>query len=80
MVNLTEKPMSIGDKMIKTARRLVRHENAVLTIILIILVAVVAVITKGKSVSAHNVRNVLFQITSRGISSVGQLFVVLTGA
>jgi len=79
MVNLTEKPMSIGDKMIKTARRLVRHENAVLTIILIILVAVVAVITKGKSVSAHNVRNVLFQITSRGISSVGQLFVVLTG-
>jgi ribose/xylose/arabinose/galactoside ABC-type transport system permease subunit len=79
VVDLRDRPPSIGKKTIKTARHLVGHENSVLAIILIVLVAAVAVITKGKSVSAHNVRNVLFQITSRGISSIGQLFVILTG-
>jgi len=78
MDDLGDRSLSIVKKTIKTAKHLVRHENAVLTIILIVLVAVVAVITKGKSVSTPNVRNVLFQISTRGIASIGQLLVILT--
>lgn len=79
MVNLPEKPQSISDRMTRMVRRLVRHENGVLIIILIILVVVTAVITKGKSVSVRNVENILFQVSTRGIASVGQLLVILTG-
>jgi ribose/xylose/arabinose/galactoside ABC-type transport system permease subunit len=79
MVDLPEKPQSISDRMTRMVRRLFRRENTVLIIILIILIAVTAVITKGKSVSLRNVENVLFQVSTRGIASVGQLLVILTG-
>lgn len=60
-------------------RRLVRHENAVLALILIALVAVIGAITRGLTTSRVNITNVLLQSSITGISAVGQTFVVLSG-
>jgi len=59
--------------------RVMKREQSILAVVLVVLIIAVAIMTGGRSLSARNVRNVLFQITSRGISSIGQLFVVHTG-
>ena len=79
MFDMPKKSQSSSNRTFRTARYLVRHENGILAIILAILVVVTAVITKGKSVSLRNLENVLFQVSTRGIASVGQLLVILTG-
>ena len=61
------------------ARRVFRHENAVLAIILVVIIAVLAVMSKGRTVSAQNVSNVVLQSSMLGIASVGQTFVILSG-
>ena len=63
----------------KISRKITRHENTILAIILAGIVGVMAVVTKGKSIAAANVSNVLLQSSVRGIASVGQAFVILTG-
>ena len=60
------------------AKRLFRHENAVLVVILVIMVAVMAGLTGGRSISLTNVRNVLLNSATRGVAAVGQAFVILT--
>lgn len=64
------------------ARRIVknifRHENAILSIVLVVLVVAFANMTEGLSLSMSNIRNVLLQSSMRGIVSIGQLFVILT--
>jgi len=61
------------------AKRVLRNENAVLVIILVVLIAIFGVITKGLTVSRVNVTNVLIQSAARGVASIGQAFVILTG-
>ena len=60
------------------ARRIFRHENAVLVLILIGLVAGMGIITKGLTTSRANFFNILLQSSIRGIASVGQALVVLS--
>ena len=61
-----------------TARRILRHENVTLVIVLIALIATLAGITRGVSASRANAVNVILQSSIRGIASVGQAFVILT--
>ena len=60
------------------AKRIFRHENAVLASVLAVLIVGLAVITGGKSISPVNVRNVILQSSMRGIAAIGELFVILT--
>ena len=69
-----------GRRDLKTfALRAVRNEHAVLIAVLVVLVAVLAALTKGASTRWTNVENVLVQSATRGLASIGQAFVVLTG-
>jgi ribose/xylose/arabinose/galactoside ABC-type transport system permease subunit len=61
------------------AQRLLRHESAVLAIILAGLIAVMSVVTKGLSTSTTNMANILIQNAPQGLASVGQAFVLLSG-
>lgn len=60
------------------AKRLFRHENATLVLILAVLIGVLGVLSKGKTLSVANVRSTLVQSSIRGVSAVGQAFVILT--
>jgi len=62
----------------EVAKRIFRHETMVLALVLAGLIVAVAGITKGKSVSAGNMINVLVQSSARGMAAIGQTFVVLT--
>jgi len=71
------KPPSVTAREI--AKRIFRHENAVLAGILIALVAGLAAMTRGLTVSRENVTNIMLQSSARGMASIGQAFVILTG-
>jgi len=60
------------------ARRILRHENAALGIVLVAIIAAMGVITNGITTSRANMSNVLLQGSIRGVASVGQAFVILT--
>lgn len=60
------------------AGRLIRHENAVLAIVLVALVAGIGILTKGLTLSRVNAVNIIIQSSMRGISAIGQAFVILT--
>jgi ribose/xylose/arabinose/galactoside ABC-type transport system permease subunit len=62
----------------KIGRQIIRNENAILGFILIILIAIFGVLTKGFSVSPRNIRNVIVQSSIRGVTAIGQTFVMLT--
>ena len=79
MAEIIKKPKPLGVRAREVARRLLRHENAVLVGILVVIIAVLAGVSGGYTVSLANVRNVLIQSTMRGIAALGQGFVLLTG-
>ena len=79
MAEIVERPKSYGDTAKDIARRLFRHENAVIMAALIALVGGMQVFTKGKTLVGINIQNVLVQSTTRGIAAVGQAFVLLGG-
>ncbi|MCK4723898.1 MAG: ABC transporter permease [Dehalococcoidia bacterium] len=60
------------------AKRVFRHENAVLGIVLAAVVGGMAGITKGLILNPANMMNVLLQSSIRGVAAVGQAFVILT--
>ena len=76
MTEIAERPQPSRARQI--GQRFLKHENAVLLSILAVIIAALAVMTKGLLVSPANVRNILFQISSRGIASIGQTLVLLT--
>jgi ribose/xylose/arabinose/galactoside ABC-type transport system permease subunit len=78
MIEIADGPESKDGAVKVVARRILRHENAVLGIVLGALVAVMAVITKGKSAIPANMSNVMLQSSIRGVASVGQAFVILS--
>jgi len=78
MAEMFEKPQSRGDKAKTMARRFVRSENGVLVIVLVALIAGIAGFTKGITIKPVNISNVLLQSAIRGVSAVGETFVILT--
>jgi len=60
------------------ARRVFRHENAVLIIVLVALIGGMAGITKGLTIARANMTNVLLQSSLRGVAAIGQAFVILS--
>ncbi len=61
------------------ARRFFSHENAALALVFVGIVVAMTFVTGGKSIARINMRNVMLQSAIRGIASVGQAFVILTG-
>ena len=76
MAEIVEKPKPVTARDV--AKRVFRHENTVLGVILGAIIAAMAVVTKGKSLIPTNMMNVLLQSSIRGVSSIGQAFVILT--
>jgi len=78
MAEIVEKPKSFSATAKDIAKRIFRHENAVLIIILVGLIAMFGGITHGATSTRGNAVNVLVQSSMRGIASIGQAFVILT--
>lgn len=60
-------------------RRIIKHENAILLFALLILIGVWSAVSGGKTARVANVMNVLLQSAVRGVASIGQAFVILSG-
>lgn len=78
MTEVVEKPKDFRASAQEVAKRIFRHENAVLIMILAGIMAVMAVVSKGLSISAGNLSNILVQSSTRGLAAIGELFVLLT--
>jgi ribose/xylose/arabinose/galactoside ABC-type transport system permease subunit len=78
MAEILEKPKPSVTTAREFAKRIFRHENAILIGILIILIAMFGVLSHGKTSSAENMVTVLVQSSTRGIAAMGQTFVILT--
>lgn len=61
------------------ARRIFRHENTILALVLIALLGILSYTTEGLLTTRRNLVNILFQSSVRGVASVGQAFVILSG-
>jgi len=59
-------------------QRTLRHENAVLVIVLIALIGGFSVLSKGLTSSAVNTTNILVQSSIKGVAAVGQAFTMLS--
>jgi len=78
MVEMAGRPETTVDRARDVARRIFRHENAVLVIVLIGLMGIMSVATGGLSTRVDNLLNILLQSSVRGVVSIGQAFVILT--
>lgn len=78
MAELIERPKPSRAVAQDIAKRLFRHENAVLFGILVIMMIVMAIITKGLTITRGNITNIWLQSSMRGIAAMGQLFIILT--
>jgi ribose/xylose/arabinose/galactoside ABC-type transport system permease subunit len=77
MAGITERrEFSITTNRVK---RILKHDDVVRAFILLIIVVVLAIVTKGLTTTRGNIANIWSQSAMRGVSSVGQLFVILTG-
>ena len=61
------------------ARRVIRHENAALGIMLAAIIGALALATGGKSIRISNMKMVVVEGATMGIGAIGQMFVLLTG-
>jgi inositol transport system permease protein len=75
MSEIAEKPRS---RTREIARAFWHHEVAPLLIVMIALIFVMGAATRGLTLSRANAFNVLLQSSIRGISAIGQAFVILT--
>jgi ribose/xylose/arabinose/galactoside ABC-type transport system permease subunit len=71
-----QKPFSVTAKDI--TRRIFKYENTMLVIILVAIMAALGVMTKGLTLTIHNMSNVWTQSATRGIVTIGQLFCLLS--
>jgi putative xylitol transport system permease protein len=71
-------PITTRGSRRQIAKRVFRYENTVLAVVLIAVTAAFGVITEGKSVARVNMANVLLQSSMRGVTAIGQAFVILT--
>lgn len=79
MTEIPERPKSYRDTAKDIARRVLRHENGVLLIILVALLLLMAALTRGLSANIYNLRNIALQSATRGVVAIGEMFVILTG-
>jgi ribose/xylose/arabinose/galactoside ABC-type transport system permease subunit len=79
MAEVVGKPESPSARARDVARRLFRHENAALLVVLIALIAGMGAVTKGATLGRANMMNVLLQSAVTGVAAIGQAFVILTG-
>jgi ribose/xylose/arabinose/galactoside ABC-type transport system permease subunit len=77
MAEIVERPRSATLR--ETARRILGHENAILALVLFAIIGAMGVVTEGATISRLNASNVLLQSSTRGVNSVGQAFVILSG-
>ena len=78
MVEMVERPRSFTDRAKDIARRVIRHENAAIGIVLAAIIAGMAFFTGGKSIRIGNMKMVLVEGSTMGICAIGQMFVLLT--
>lgn len=67
------------DEKVSLAKSVVKHENAILLVVLLIIAAFFGVLTNGSSLTVGNLKTILLQSAVRGIAAIGQTFVILTG-
>jgi ribose/xylose/arabinose/galactoside ABC-type transport system permease subunit len=78
MAEIIQKPDSRGLTWRDTARRVFRHENAVLALVLLGIFAALAGATKGLNATPRNGLIILLTSATNGIAAIGQTFVILT--
>jgi len=78
VVEIIEKPKPLIAIARERAGRVFRHENAALTFVLIGLILVMGGVTRGKTLSVSNIRNVVLVSSIRGMAAIGQGMVILT--
>jgi ribose/xylose/arabinose/galactoside ABC-type transport system permease subunit len=78
MAEVTEKSFTSQERGRDIARRVVRHENFVLLVVLLGLIGIFSAITHGATTVRENMSNVLVQSCFRGTTAIGQAFVILT--
>jgi len=76
MAEVVERPKPVTAR--EVARRVLAHENAVIGIALAALIGVLGVISRGSTVTASNMANIVLQSSIRGVAAVGQAFCILT--
>ena len=78
MTEIAERPQSASERARDIAKRVFRHENAALGIVLIGLILGMGFVTKGLTLSIANAKNLLVVSSIKGIAAIGQAFVILT--
>ncbi|MFC2024303.1 ABC transporter permease [Chloroflexota bacterium] len=74
-----QRTISYKKKLQQFVKRVSRQENAIHIIITLVLVISLAAISKGRTITPSNIRNVFLQSSIRGVAAVGQAFAILTG-
>lgn len=78
MAETTERARPYRDTAKGIVTRIFRNENTVLIVIFAALVGIMSAVTKGMTIQRANVMNVLLQSSVRGVSAVGEAFVILS--
>jgi putative xylitol transport system permease protein len=73
------RPKTSGTTAKDIARRILHHESTVLALVLIALTGILSVLTDGLFTTRRNLVNIVLQSSIRGVASVGQTFVILSG-
>jgi ribose transport system permease protein len=60
-------------------RNFMRHENAVLGVVLVVVIVALGVVTKGQTLTRNNITNIWIQSASKGVAALGQAFVLISG-
>ena len=60
------------------ARNIIRHESAILIIVMVALILIFSALSNGLTSSKVNMTNILLQSANKGVASLGQAFVILT--
>jgi len=68
-----------GARVKEMFQRFMRHENAVLGVVLVVVVAALGVVTKGQTLTKTNITNIWVQSASKGVAALGQAFVLISG-
>jgi ribose/xylose/arabinose/galactoside ABC-type transport system permease subunit len=79
MAGTVGRPKTSGTTAKDIARRIFHHENTVLALVLIALTGILSFTTGGLLTTKRNLVNILFQSSVRGVASMGQAFVILSG-
>jgi ribose transport system permease protein len=79
MVEGMEEPMTTRERARVLVKRVFGHEVGVLIAVLIALIGGMSVVTNGMTSSAANMSNIVLQSSIRGVATMGQAFVLLSG-